>query len=149
MFGKSKTEKYVIFSPMEGMLMQNGQPLPNTKIIRRLRWNGNDDGLVQEFSSDDQGRFSLPIYEEDLSLSMLSQFVAKADLEIETETETETETDSEDSYLWSSSKFYPEIYTETDGPMSELVCDIEAEEIPVPMGPTAILTKCRWKNMPK
>lgn len=141
MFTKGSTEKYVIFSPMEGVLMQNGEPLPNTKIVRRLRWNGNDDGLVEEFLTDDQGRFSLPVHEEELAIGMLGQFVGKADLEIES--------DHGRDYLWTSSKFYPEIYSETGGEISGLVCDIESEEIAVPMGPTSILTKCRWKNMPE
>ena len=141
MFVKPTTENYVIFSPMEGVLMRNDQPLANTKIIRRLRWNGNDEGLVEEFATDDQGRFSLPVHEEALSLGMLSQFVGKADLEVKTE--------SGKDYIWTSSKFFPEIFTETGGKISDLVCDIESEEVAVPMGPTSILTRCRWKNMPE
>lgn len=141
MFEKSKTENYVIFSPMEGVLLKNGKPLPNTKIIRRLKWNGNEDGLVEEFSTDELGRFSLPVHEEELALGMLSQFVGRADIEFET--------DNGKDYLWSSSKFFPEIYTETNGKIVNLVCDIMAEEFAVPMGPTSILTKCRWQNMPE
>ena len=121
--------------------MQDGEPLPNAKIIRRLKWNGNEDGLVEEFVTDSQGRFSLPMHEEELSLGMLNQFVASADLEIETENGRD--------YLWTSSKFFPEIYTETNGKVAELVCDINVEEIAVPMGATSILTKCRWKDMPE
>lgn len=141
-FGKGDAEKFVIFSPMQGVLLKGGKPMANTKIIRRLRWNGNDeDGLVDEFTTDEAGRFSLPVHEEALSLGMLNQFVGKADLEIET-------ADGQD-YLWTSSKFSPEIFSETKGEMQELVCDIDAEEIAVPMGATSILTKCRWKNMPQ
>jgi len=141
MFTKKKSENYVIFSPMEGILMQDGKPLPNTKIIRRLKWNGNEDGLVEEFTTDEQGQFSLPLHEEALSLGMLIQFVASADLEFKTENGNE--------YLWTSSKFFPEIYTETNGKVDELICDINFEEIAVPMGATSILTKCRWKDMPE
>lgn len=142
MFGKNSMQSYVIFSPMQGVLMQDGKPLAHTKIIRRLRWNGNDeDGVVEEFMTDEAGRFSLPIYEEKLSLGMLSQFVGKADLEVEINAQRD--------YLWTSSKFYPEIYAETGGQVEDLVCDLGSEEIAVPMGPTSILTKCRWKNMPE
>ena len=140
-FKKKSTEKYVIFSPLKGVLVQNGTPLPRVKIIRNLSWNGSDGGVKEEFYTDENGHFSLPIREENLSLNMLDQFVAKADLEYEL--------NGEKHYLWSSSKFFPEIYTETDGPISGLICDISMEEIPVPMGPTSILTLCRWENMPK
>lgn len=141
MFGKKSKQSYVIFSPLQGVLMQNGKPLANTTITRQLSWNGNDDGLVEEFTTDEQGRFSLPIHEEQLSLGMLNQFVGKADLEIKSEKGQE--------YLWTSSKFSPEMFAETGGEVNDLVCDIEFEEIAVPMGPTSILTKCRWKNMPE
>ncbi|MFA7555963.1 MAG: DUF6795 domain-containing protein [Spongiibacteraceae bacterium] len=141
MFAKRSTENFVIFSPLEGTLVQNGRPLVDTKIIRRLSWNGNEEGLIHEFTTDKNGYFKLPIYEEALSLGILNQFVGKADLEINT--------GSENIYLWTSSKFFPEIFTETNGQITDLVCDINAEEIAVPMGPTSILTRCRWKNMPK
>jgi len=141
MFGKGTKEKYVIFSPMQGLLVQNDKPLPNTTIVRRLSWNGNGEGLVEEFTTDDKGYFSLPIHEEELELGMLTQFVGKTDIEFKSE--------HGQDYLWTSSKFHPEIYTETDGQVQGLICDIESEEIAVPMGPTSILTRCRWKNMPK
>jgi hypothetical protein len=141
MLKKQKPENHVIFSPMEGVLIKNGKPLANAIIIRRLKWNGNDDGLVEEFTTDEQGLFSLSIHEEELSLSMLNQFVASTDLEVVTEKGSE--------YLWTSSKFFPEIYSETNGKVVELVCDITSQEIAVPMGATSILTKCRWKDMPE
>lgn len=140
-FGKTVKETYVIASPMQGVLMQRGKPLAHTKIIRHLRWNGNEEGLVEEFMTDEAGRFSLPIHEERLSLGMLTQFVGKMDLEVEI-------SEGRD-YIWTSSKFMPEVYAETEGELNELICDIASEEIAVPMGPTSILTKCRWNNMPE
>ena len=139
MFSESKKETYVIFSPMHGMLMKDGQPLPNTKIIRRLRWNGNDEGLVEEFASDENGRFSLPIHEEVLELG-LTQFVAKAELE--------ALVGAEHFEFWYSSKLDPEIYTETAGELEDLKCDVNLKENAIPTSPVAILAKCSWKNMP-
>ncbi len=144
MFIKPSTETYVIFSPMEGVLMKDGQPLPNTKIIRTLRWNDNDDGLTETFTTDEQGRFSLPIHEEDLTLGVLTQFVAKTQLHVEK---------IEDSQLiWYNSKMTPEIHSETGGELFQLSCDLDNEEIPVYLNESVIatiLTKCRWVNMPQ
>lgn len=138
----SNAEKtYVIFSPIEGVLMNGNQPLPNIIITRRLRWNGNEDGRIETFTTDDQGRFSLPLHEEKLALGMLDQFVAKVELKI-----------NGDDVIWYGNKMFPELYAETDGPVENLVCDIASEEIPVYMRNSlvpSILTKCRWKNMPK
>lgn len=141
MFTKKKTETYVIVSPMEGVLMQDGEPLPNAKIIRRLTWNGNEDGLVEEFATDSQGRFSLPLHEEELSLGMLNQFVGSAFIYVNIE--------EDDSLIWYSPKVLPEIYSESDGPLKELVCDINVPEIVVNTSISNILTKCRWQDMPE
>ncbi len=143
MFVKPKTENYVIISPMEGVLMQNGKPLVNTRITRHLRWNGNEEGLIEDFLTDEQGRFSLPIHEEALSLGMLSQFVGKAEIS--------TNMDGISILFWYNNKLLPEVFTETEGQLNELVCDLDFEEIPVYIaGSTVpnILTRCRWKNMP-
>lgn len=137
---KGTPENYVIFSPMEGVLLKGGNPLPNVKIIRTLKWNGNDEGTMSEFVTDEVGRFSIPIHEEKLSLGMLSQFVGKTKLIVEF--------NGENIVFWYNNKFTPEIYAETDGPISELGCDIDLEEITVRAGQSTILTKCRWKNMP-
>ncbi len=143
-FNKQKTENYVIFSPMEGVLLKNGKPLANTKIIRTLKWNGNDEGLVEEFSTDEKGYFSLPLHEEELSLNILIQFVAYASIE--------TEMEGKMFDIWYNSKLHPELYSETGAPMEGLICDLVNDEIPVFIGNssvTNILTKCRWDNMPE
>jgi hypothetical protein len=140
MIGKNSTQTYVIFSPMQGLLLQDGKPLSHTKIIRRLRWNGNDEeGLVEEFVSDDQGRFSLPVHEEQLSIGMLGQFVAKAYLEVELGSDVKE--------FWYSTKFEPEIYAETNGPLQGLVCDITTERSTLRVGLSKIYTNCRWDNI--
>jgi len=132
---------YVIASPMEGVLMQNGTPLANTKIIRRLRWNSNDDGIEQEFMTDGQGRFSLPIHEEELTMSKLTQFTCSTHLEVTI--------DGQKHDVWYSNKFKSELYLETQGPTHDLVCDISAEEIVIRTGLANVMTTCRWKDMPE
>jgi hypothetical protein len=126
---------------MEGVLMQDGRPLSNTKITRQLWWNGNKDGLVEEFLTDENGYFSLPLHEEALSLGMLSQFVASASIE--------AEVDGEMFDVWYNNKFENGLHVETDGEISNLVCDLQEEEIVLQAGLSKILTTCRWKNMPK
>lgn len=141
MLRKVEKKTYVIFSPLEGVLMDGGQPLPNASLTRRLRWNGNDEGLVQSFTSDDQGRFSLPVHEEALTLGKLTQFVAKADISVEFEGVYQD--------VWYSTKFEPEIFAETGAQLRELVCDLEKAEVTVRPGVSKVSTICRWANMPE
>ena len=99
MFGfliEKETKKYVIASPLSGVLMKGGKPLINTKIVRRLTWNGNDSGILQEFMTDGKGAFSIPVHEETLTLSGITEFVASNALYVHEATE--------ESLFWYSPK---------------------------------------------
>jgi hypothetical protein len=141
MFFKPTTKHYVIASPMEGVLLKDGEPLANAKIIRTLRWNSNDEGVTSEFYTDDNGFFFLPVHEETLTLGKLTQFVASSELNVET-SEGIVE-------LWYNNKFSGELYEETDGPTPNLVCDIQESEIAFHAGTSKIMTRCRWEGMPE
>jgi hypothetical protein len=141
MFGKNSTQTYVISSPLQGVLKRNGEPLANTKIIRRLRWNGNEEGLVEEFTTNDQGVFSLPLHEEQISISMLTQFVSSSKLEVEHEGQMFD--------IWYNNKFEAPIFSETGAELSNLVCDLAQEEVVVKSGLSKIMTVCRWADMPE
>lgn len=136
----SSTQKYVVSSPLSGVLIENGKPLTNTKIFRILRWNGNDSGLVETFVTDNEGRFFLPVHEEELSLGVLAQFVASSKLEVEL---NGTHID-----VWYNNKFEKDMYAETDGPISGLICEVTESEIVVETGLSKVMTICRWDNMP-
>lgn len=142
-FNPNKT--YVITSPIEGTLVKNGKPLANKVIKRKLKWFGNEAGIVQTFSTDEKGHFSLPAHEAKLKLGMLTQFVAKTYLDLEL--------DGELLPIWYSAKYDEEMYSElspSKEPISNLVCDLEAEEIGASGedGSSAnILTICRWDGI--
>jgi len=139
-FGKKEEKSYVISSPLEGILVKDGKPLVNTKIIRRLRWNGNEEGVVDEHITDETGYFSLPVYEEVLSLSAMTEFVGSVELfAIE---------ESDNNFFWYSPKRTKDLYSETNGPLTGVICDINNEEERVDVTHLGVLTKCRWDNMP-
>lgn len=143
LLGKNPKTTYVIASPMEGVLMQNGQPLAHTKIIRSLNWTGRDEGrLEQEFTTDEQGRFSLPVHEEQLVLGKLTQFSCSSYIVVDM---GEQRLD-----IWYSTKFEKEIYAESNGQkLNDLICDISNEEITVRPDVSSISTICRWEGMPE
>lgn len=142
MFGKRQKQTYVISSPMEGTLMKDGKPLANTKIIRHLWRNAREDEMLdQEFITDDHGRFSLPIYEEQLLLGRFTQFACTTHLEAEVE--------GQRFDVWFNDKFDPQIYGETeDRQYTDLICDLDNESVRVRLGVSTIETLCRWRDMP-
>lgn len=140
---KGEEESYVISSSLEGKLVRGDRPLPNTKIIRRLTWNGNENGCEEIFFSDEQGNFLLPSHTEFLQLGALVQFTASTHLKVEI--------GSESHDIWYNSKLDPKPHSETNGRPEQLVCDLDSDEIPIYSSNSTvpnILTRCRWKNMP-
>ncbi len=138
----SEERTYVICSPMEGVLMDKGKPLANTKIIRKLTWNANQEGLVEEFFTDEKGHFSLPLHEETFNMgSVLTQFAANQNLFVGKLEES--------SLIWVSGQLSGELYGETAGKkIGSVVCDLSNEEAMVYGEDQGFLvTKCRWENI--
>ncbi|WP_018014964.1 DUF6795 domain-containing protein [Teredinibacter turnerae] len=107
---------YVISSPLSGLLQKDGRPLANSKIIRLLRWNSNEDGIEQAFYSDENGYFDLPAHEETLEIPALVQFVAKTDLY--------AIVDGERDQFWFSRKMDKGINSEFERRPAGLVCEL-------------------------
>lgn len=139
MFGKGKNEEtFVIASPLAGVLLQDGKPVANARILRRLTWNGNEEGVLQEFSTDGDGRFSLPAHEESLSFNFLVQFVAKSKIYVERE--------ESDQLIWYAPKFSKELYSEMGGELKGVTCDLLNPKNAVDIGSWRVLTRCSWQQ---
>ena len=139
-FGKKGAEKYVISSPLKGVLVREGKVLANTKVIRRLSWSGNDAGVVDEFITDDEGYFDIPTHEELLTIGKLTEFVGTIALYIDSI--------DDDNFFYHSSKRSAEIYSDTKEPLKELVCDMAQEEALVDISRVGIFSRCKWQGMP-
>jgi len=140
-FKKPTPVNFVISSPLEGVLHRDGKPLSHARIIRKLRWNGNDEGITQEFGTDESGFFSLPAHEETLSIGPLEQFVGKTNIDVEQNGVLEN--------FWFSAKTLGDMNSEYDIPPEELICDISNADLGVNINFGICMTKCRWSNMPK
>jgi len=139
LFGKKEEKEYVISSPLEGTLTKDGKPLVNSEIIRRVYWNGNDEGVVDVFKSDEFGMFKIPAYKVALKLSSMAEFVGKVELFAISE--------SDSNFFWYSVKRSEEIYSDFDGPLKGLICDLAKPDITVEMKEFPAITRCRWVGM--
>lgn len=138
--GKKDADNYVISSPLEGMLVENGEPLKNHKIVRHLTWSGNEEGIVDEFFTDDKGYFVIPVHEERLTIGKLTEFVGTITLYSNSMTD--------DNFFYNSAKRSGEIYSDTKAPLQALVCDIHDEAELVEISRVGIYSRCKWKDMP-
>jgi len=140
LLGKKPLQNYVLSSPIEGILMKGGKPLANTKIIREINWFEGEEKVFEEFTSNDNGVFSLPVYEKELKLGKLTQFVVNSYLyahEIDP---------NDDNLFYTSSNFGGKLYLDTEkGPLINLIC-----ELTQPLNGTGldspIYSRCTWQG---
>ncbi|MEQ3632314.1 MULTISPECIES: DUF6795 domain-containing protein [Thalassolituus] len=140
-FGNKSEERHVTSSPIEGRIFENGIPVSNARIVRKVRSNINQDWVLEEFKTDDNGYFNLPIKEEVYSLG-LTQFVSATQIDIEINGQLVN--------FWYSNNSRGHLYSEFGGAALEnLICELTNEEIIINGDGYGILTKCLWSNMPK
>ena len=144
LFGKKELKNYYVSSPLQGTLVKGGKPMANTKIIRRLMWNDNDEGVFDEFTTDENGYFDIPAHQVELALGMV-QFVGKIGLFSESAKEDNQDT----NLMWYSVKYSAEIYSDTEKPLEGVVCEMKNDQVRVELKETAVLTRCTWNDMPK
>ena len=145
LFGKKSLKNYYISSPLQGLLVKNGKPMANTKIIRKLTWNGNEEGLKNEFFTDENGRFDIPAHQEALKLGTMTEFVGA----IELFAESDDEDHIDDNFFWLSSKHSEENYSDIEKPLKGLVCDLSREKQAVDIADNSVYARCTWDGMPE
>jgi len=138
LLGKKPLQNYVISSPIEGVLMKDGKPMANTKIIRELIWFGGEETRTHEFTTNDKGEFSLPVYEKELKLGKLTEFSATTSLYVNTT--------NEDDFFYHTSNRSGNIYSETKEPLQNLVCDMNQKEDSVTITRESIYSRCVWSG---
>ena len=141
MFIESSTKTYVIASPLEGKLVDGGSAMANAKLVRKLEWNGDKEGVEEQvFHTDGDGNFSLPLFEVETTMRGLEQFVGKSKIYFEN-------TEQARELLWYSATMKEEVYSDTGGPVGDLVCDISNPKVVTQETPRKVTTRCRWGNM--
>lgn len=139
---KPDPKEYLIGSKIEGVLVANNKALANTKIIRKLSWNGNEAGLEETFETNEHGVFVIPAFTKIIQLGALSQFVAHSDLSAIHL--------GEQKEFWREAKLINKLHDHIDdNNRDNLVCDIENSIDRVETEFGLLGTSCTWDNMPK
>ena len=138
-FGKKKT--YVVSPPFEGRLLNDGKPLSNMKLIRRVQYYGVSDWIEETYETDDLGYFKIPIMEVKMRLSFLAQFEAATRLVVIL--------NGQETQVWYSSARDEGTFTQFGGmkPL-DFICDIQGEELVFQTALFTVVTQCNWKNLP-
>lgn len=138
---KPDSNTFVIGSALQGVILSSGAPIANAKIKRTLRWNGNDEGVDEEFTTDEKGAFTLPAYTLPLKLGALEQFVAKTDVYVFHNGEYKA--------IWVESKLANELKESIDSQRTNMTCELANGVSRVPVEHGLLGTICTWENMPE
>ena len=56
----AEPEQICLMSAVSGQLVKDGQPLPNTKLVRQLSYVYKDGFHIDEIMTDEKGYFAFP-----------------------------------------------------------------------------------------
>lgn len=143
LFGKKELKNYYISSPLQGILVKDGKPMANTKIIRKLTWNDNEEGLRDEFFTDNEGHFDIPAHQEKLKLGSMTEFVGA----IELFAKSDDEEHLNENFFWLSTKRSEENFSDIEKALEGLICDLSRDKMAVDIGDNSVYGRCTWNGM--
>lgn len=138
MFLGKSLQEVVLFSALEGRLLYEGEPLPNAKVRRLVKWK-NDTWEEDSFHTDDNGYFSIPTLKVEAEFSPVSQFVVAQELRVHA--------GGEDIVFWTTAKMGKAENDELNGRPVGMVCEVSNELEVIRNDSAAVLTSCTWKNL--
>lgn len=128
--------KTCVFSAVKVRLTKNGEPLKNTKVVRKWEWNELKEDSA---TTDENGFFEFPaVFESSISRLLPVELVIAQGLYVVE--------DGEEVKIWSNSKREPEENAEFDGRPIDMTCEITNElEIHREFG-SRMRTLCTWEK---
>ena len=114
----TEPEQICLMSEVNGRLVKNGKPLPDTKLVRELSYVYKDGFHTDEAMTDAEGNFSFPaVFEKKKRFVFLNMFSIGQSIKVG------------DDIIWIGSKTEPEENYEGRGkPIEGLVCYVDRED---------------------
>ena len=139
MFSKAE-EEVVIFSPMQGQITLNGKPVSNARIERYLKWK-DEEGERDYFETDGDGWFEIPVKQDVVKLSTISQFVVAQEIRVFI--------DDVEYPIWAKAKREKGLFDELEGKPVNFRCELMDDFARVEAGRGTLLTSCKWDSIDK
>ena len=127
--------KVCTFSQISGVILNHGEPVKNTIIVRRVDYQGDSE---DETRTDDMGHFTMPsLFERSVTKLLPQEFVVGQSLLIQR--------DGELVEFHMGVKRKPEENVEGRGKALEVTCELTDEKVSFYVGGNAFVTKCKWE----
>lgn len=130
--------KVCLFSEMSGVLMANGVPAANVRLVRTARWQSEHQ---DETTTDADGRFHFPeMTERTVAKFLPMEFVASQ--------KVVAFYDDAEIRIWGGVKRTPEANAEAKGEALDVACELIAEENYIEVSGGLIYSRCTWDVEP-
>jgi len=130
----------VISSPFEGRILFGGKPLAGARIERTVKWK-DETGMTDATTTDENGRFALPLVTESAKLPKLTQFVAHQEISV---------IHNDTKYtIWVMGKLGKELYSELGGKPENFRCELTDDLMRVETDDGLLGTLCKWDAIDK
>ena len=130
----AEPEQICLMSAVSGQLVKDGQPLPNTKLVRELSYVYKDGFHTDEATTDAEGNFNFPaVFENKKRFVFLNMFSVGQSIKVD------------EDIIWIGSKTEPEENSEGRGESVYLDCNLENKEMTTTRIDVSIYhTTCHW-----
>ena len=135
----AEPEQICLMSAVSGQLVKDGQPLPNTKLVRELSYVYKDGFHTDEAITDAEGNFSFPaVFENKKRFAFLNAFTIAQSIEVERP--------NQNINIWLGNKNEASENSEGRGKSIQgLVCDINREQrVTKRIDPSYFGMLCDW-----
>ena len=125
----------VLFSPMEGKITFEGKPAANAKIIVHVFWK-DDVGEKEEFQTNENGEFNIPIKKTKVRIPPLAEFVVTQQVSVIFK--------SESFVIWSKATSGTDEYGGLGGNPKNVRCELTEKRKKQENFSGLFSTSCRW-----
>lgn len=131
-------EEVVLGSPIKGLITYKSEPAVNAKLERTIKWQ-DDVGETYSVTTDESGRFDLPIKKAKVKLSTISMFVMSQEIYVHY--------NNEKYLIWTIGKSSKVLYGELGGEPTNFRCELTDEVVAVEVKDGLLGTSCVWDSI--
>lgn len=128
----------VLFSPMEGKITYEGKPAANATIVVHLFWK-DDVGEKEEFHTNANGEFNIPIKKTKVRIPPLAEFVVTQQITVLF--------NEEEFVIWSKATSGTDKYGGLGGIPQNIRCELTEKRVKQQNFDGLFSTSCKWDSM--
>lgn len=130
--------KVCLFSNISGVILMDGKPVVNARLVRTVDLSGKE---TDEAQTDNQGHFEMPaVFVRTITKFLPQEFSSSQEIIVHYQ--------NKEYRMWSGVKRKPEENTESRGKPLIVKCELNSEETMIKVNNSPIFSLCTWDVEP-